>query len=50
MALASEKFEFKAFNFDNLEGSLDYKISSQSRLNHHNALFASFKHCKKLKI
>ncbi|MBF7060525.1 phage tail protein [Campylobacter volucris] len=50
MVLALGEFEFKALNFDNLERSCDYKITSLNRLNNHNALFASSKESEKIKI
>lgn len=50
MVLALGEFEFKALNFDGLERSLDFNIQSQSRLNNHDALFASSKQNETIKI
>lgn len=50
MVLALGEFEFKALNFDSLERSLDFNIQSQSRLNNHDALFASSKQNETIKI
>ncbi|EOH9591155.1 TPA: phage tail protein [Campylobacter jejuni] len=50
MVLALGEFKFKALNFDALERSLDFKITTQNRLNNYNALFASSKANEKIKI